>query len=196
MSRRLPGRASPIIVLLPFFIEDYLHATTDWFGFIIAAFGIGALVGYALAGSMKVKGKKRSTLVIIFLFLDVSMFGVLGLMESTYSALIVNFFIGALNGMVNIKIITILQATTGSEIRGRVFGLLGTLAGGLVPIGMGLSGVIADLTGQNIPLIYISCGGISAILTIMVSISRDFRDYLAYEPKEENNNTQEESLNG
>jgi hypothetical protein len=86
--------------------------------------------------------------------------------------------------------------TTPGEIRGRVFGLIGTFAGGLTPIGMGLAGVIADLTGQNIPLIFISCGVLSGLLTLMVAINRDFRAYLAYEPKEENNNTQEESLNG
>ncbi|MEW5924290.1 MAG: MFS transporter, partial [Candidatus Zixiibacteriota bacterium] len=39
---------SPLIVLLPFYIEDHLQLTPDWFGFLIAANGVGALIGYTV----------------------------------------------------------------------------------------------------------------------------------------------------
>lgn len=186
---------SPIGVLLPFFVEDHLKATPDWFGFMLAALGIGSLVGYAVVGSLKLNGRQRSILTIVILFLEVMGFGFLGLASTPVMATIMTFTLGCAGGMVNINIVTIIQLTTPSEIRGRVFGLIGTIAGGLVPIGMGLAGVIADLTGRNIPLIYIACGVISGILTLLVSMSRDFRNYLAYEPVEENmkNNTGEEN---
>lgn len=178
---------SPIGVLLPFFIEDHLKATPDWFGFILASLGVGALVGYALMGSIKLPSKWRGAIIIGILFIDVLGYGIFGLAQSPISALIIIFFVGMLNGMTNINIITTLQLTTPTEYRGRVFGLIGTLAGGLSPIGMGLAGIIADLTGRNIPYIYIACGLISGLLTLLVSLNRDFREYMAFEPVNENN---------
>jgi len=41
------------------------------------------------------------------------------------------------------------------------------------------------LTGQNIPLVYGSCGGIMVVLSILVSMNQEFRGFLAYEPIQE-----------
>jgi len=89
--------------------------------------------------------------------------------------------IGALSGFFHIHIYTLLQIAIPSEMRGRVFGLLITLTGGLTPISMGLSGVIADLVNQNIPLIYAVSGIITLSLTIITSFSRNFRSFLRSE---------------
>jgi len=44
-----------------------------------------------------------------------------------------------------------------------------------------LAGVVADLLDQNIPLLYGTCGGIMAVLSLIVAFNQDFRDFLAYE---------------
>ncbi len=171
----------PIIVLLPFFVEDFLHATPDWFGYMMAALGIGSMVGYLFAGTLRLRGPVRSALVIAAIVTMSILFGLLGLVTSRVVALVVFTLMGIVNGFVNISIGTIMQATTPSEIRGRVFGLLGTLAGGLTPIAMGLSGVVADLLNQNIPLIILLCGGASTLLSLAVAFNAPFRAFLAYE---------------
>ena len=61
--------------------------------------------------------------------------------------------------MINVYLITLLQAATVAELRGRVMGLLGTLSGGLIPLGMALGGVVGDLTGKNVPLIILVTSG-------------------------------------
>lgn len=174
---------SPISVLLPFFIEDHLHASSDWFGYFIAAIGAGAMVGYLAAGASKASGKARTILVLTTLFLDSLAIGALGLVTDKVVALGLGFVIGFLNGIVNIEILTVMQLTTPSEIRGRVFGVLGTIAGGLAPLGMGLAGIIADLANQNIPAIFLACGGITAACSLLVALSREFREFMAYETK-------------
>jgi len=176
---------APFIVLLPFYVEDFLQARPDWYGFLLAGFGVGSMIGYLFAGALKLSGKMRSNIIIFTLVLDSVGFGLLGVILIPIASLILMFLIGALNGFININIVTILQITTPTEMRGRVFGLLGTISAGLMPISMGLTGVVADTVNQNVPLIYIACGGISALLSIVVSLSREFRRFLAYERKEE-----------
>ncbi len=173
---------SPFAVLLPFYIEDFLHATPDWFGYFLAAIGLGAMIGFGLAGVVRFSGKTRTVMVILFLFLDALVIAALGLARAPVTALLLGFLIGLLNSIVNINIITILQVTTPGRIRGRVFGVLGTISGGLVPIGMGLAGVIAGLVNNNIPLILIVSGLMVALCTLLVSFSRNFREFLAFEP--------------
>ena len=76
----------------------------------------------------------------------------------------------------------LIQQTTPDWIRGRVFAVLTTIAGALTPVAMGLTGVIADLLNQNIPLVLIGGGALSAVSCIILAFSRAFREYLAYEP--------------
>jgi MFS family permease len=88
-----------------------------------------------------------------------------------------------MNGYVNVNISTIVQTTTPSDLRGRVFGLLATISAALAPISMGLTGVVADLLGQNIPLIYSACGAIMIVLTLLIALNRAFRSFLVSEPE-------------
>jgi hypothetical protein len=48
-----------------------------------------------------------------------------------------------------VNVPTILQQNTLDWIRGRVFAVLTTTAGGLMPVGMGLTGVTTDLLDRN-----------------------------------------------
>ena len=184
---------APFGVLLPFYVEDFLHCSPDWFGYILALFGVGSLIGYMLAGVLKISGKSRVIVIQTFLFLCGLVLAGLYVCSSRWMALGLFVLFGILSGVVNINIMTILQISTPSKIRGRVFGLLGTLASGLAPISMGLAGVIADMIDQNIPLIYLVSGFLSAAVTVAVSADRHYREFLAYEPPEGENGPGEES---
>ncbi|MEE9168445.1 MAG: MFS transporter [bacterium] len=175
----------PFIVLMPFYVEDFLKALPDWYGYLLAAFGAGSLLGYLAAGAVRFPAKSKSKLLIICPVCSGIGFGALGIITVPVVALIVIFITGVLNGFFNINVVTILQISTPGEIRGRIFGLMNTLAMGLTPISMGLSGVVADLTGQNIPAIYVVCGLVVVLLVIVLSMSREFREFLAFEQKDE-----------
>ena len=175
----------PVIVLLPFYVEDFLHAEADWYGFLAAAYGAGSLVGYLLAGSIKLSGKARGKWMMAFITMQSAGYGLLGLVRDPRIAIAFALIGGATGGFVIVNITTILQITTPGDIRGRVFGLLGTISGGLTPIAMGLAGVVADLVGQNIPLIYGCCGAIMAALSLVTLLNRQVRDFLGYEGENE-----------
>lgn len=177
--------AIPFIVLLPFYVEDFLMARADWYGYLLAAFGFGSLAGYAIAGTIRTSGTVRSAIVILALILMSLCFPVFSILTSASWALLLMIIFGTLNGFLNINIITILQTSVFSEIRGRIFGVLTTITSGLVPLSMVLAGIAADLLNHNIPLIYAICGIITVILSILSASSKNFREFLRSEGKAE-----------
>jgi DHA3 family macrolide efflux protein-like MFS transporter len=173
----------PVVVLLPFYVEDFLKVRIDWYGYLVATFGVGVLMGALSTGLIKLTGKVRGRLMISFGIFNSLIVGSLGFVPDVKVALMLAFLLGALGSFNGINIATILQMSTPSEIRGRAFGLLHTLSGSLAPVGMGLGGFIYDLANRNITLIYAGCGVVMVLLSLLVSTSRKFREFLAYEPQ-------------
>lgn len=172
---------TPILPLLPFYIEDYLKIGAQWYGVFLGMTGIGALFGFAFAGFFKIQSRAKGNIMVIFIIMMSLGYGVLGFVKIPLIALCLAFLGGFMGGYVAVNISVTLQLTTPTEIRGRVMALLTTLMGSLMPIGMGLGGYIGDLLNKNIPLIYASCGATMAALTMMVAFNRDFRDFLAHD---------------
>jgi MFS family permease len=180
LSALLNFFSAPIIVLLPFYIEDTLKVSVDWYGAMLAVYGIGSVIGYGL-GALKLAGRARSRVMIALILVEALGYSLLGWARDPISALALALIGGGVGGLVGILITTLLQITTPGEIRGRVFGFLATIAGSITPIAMGLTGIIADALDQNIPLIYASCGAILFAVSALIASRREFRMFLAFE---------------
>ena len=168
----------PIIILMPFFVEDWLGMTPDWYGFMMASFGVGSLAGFLAAGSIKLTSRTRHRAIITILLAQSVGYGLIGMVREPMLVLVLAFAGGALNGFITVHITTMVQITTPTNIRGRVFGLLATISGGLAPISMGLAGIVADLINQNIPLMYMACGVAMVSLSLIIAFNRDFRHFV------------------
>ena len=110
------------------------------------------------------------------------LYGLLGVVNTPVTVVVIVMSIGAASGFINVNIMTILQITTPTEIRGRVFGLLRMISACLLPIGIGLAGAAASLVGNNIPLIYVFCGVCMGLVALLASVLSGLRRYLAFEP--------------
>ena len=175
----------PGMVLTPFFVEDYLMATSDWYGFIVGGLGLGKVIGFAIAASLKTSGSVRSKLNITAIILLTIFLTLFGFIRIKQLAALNMLMAGIMGGFFNVNLMTILQQTTPDWIRGRVFAVLTTISGGLMPVATGLTGVITDLLNQNVPLVLIVGGALSAVSCIILAFSRAFREYMAYEPPAE-----------
>ncbi|MFC1708008.1 MFS transporter [Planctomycetota bacterium] len=170
---------APIWALLPFYVEDHLGAGVDWYGFLIAVAGIGGVIGFVTAGAVPALGRGRAVPALWYFLIFAVITVALGCAATPMVALVLMFFHGLSMALFNINVITAIQLRTPADTRGRVFALLNTLAGGLMPLGMGLAGVVADLTGQNIPLIFGVCGGVMVVASLVAMANRPLREYLA-----------------
>ena len=175
---------APFGVLLPFFVEDTLGATADWFGYMIAGLALGSIIGSILAGTIKLNPDHKGKFVVASVGFQALCIGGFGYSSSPAIAAMILGLIGLVGGITNVMIISVIQLSTDGEIRGRVFGLLGTISAGLAPISMGLAGVVADALDRNIPLIYAFCGlGVFLVLPFLV-LNKDFHKMMAFVPPE------------
>jgi DHA3 family macrolide efflux protein-like MFS transporter len=169
----------PVIVLFPFFVSLSLGKGAAWYGFLMAAVSLGTVCGFLLVGVLRLKGPAQAWTIILSLLLVPLLYGTLGYLRSPAAALAGSFGVGAAIGVVNVYLITMAQLSAPPELRGRVMGLVTTLSGGLVPIGMALGGFVGDLLDKNIPLIYSLCGALTVIAVLATCLRRDTREYLA-----------------
>ncbi|HKI01707.1 MAG TPA: MFS transporter [Thermoanaerobaculia bacterium] len=170
----------PVVVLFPFFVSLYLGKGAEWYGFLMAAISIGTVCGFLLASTLRLQGSPRAWSIIAGMLIVPTLYGTLALLNSPAAALAGAFGVGVAMGLVNVTLVTMAQSSTPPELRGRVMGLVNTLSGGLIPIGMALGGFVGDLTGKNIPLVYGVCGALTVIVILATCLRGDTREYLAW----------------
>jgi MFS family permease len=170
----------PVTVLFPFYVRLYLHRDAAWFGFLMASISVGAVCGFLLAGALGLRGHARARGILTALIVLPAVFGSLGFLVVPAAALIGAFVCGASVGFINVQFATMTQLSTPPELRGRVMGLLGTMSGGLVPIGMAVGGFAGDLTNKNVPLVSAVCGALAILVVLSTTARRHSREYLAH----------------
>jgi MFS transporter, DHA3 family, macrolide efflux protein len=171
--------AMPGTVLFPFYVSDYLHVGQEWYGYLTAGISVGVVVGFLGAGALRLSGPGRAQGILTALVLYPVVFGSLALWRHPIPALVAVVLGGLTVGFINIYLITMVQASTPADLRGRVLAFLGLLTGGLMPIGMALGGVIGDLTDKNVPLV-MAVSAVLAMLTVtLLCFRRQCREYLA-----------------
>lgn len=170
----------PVTVLFPFYVKIYLGKGSEWYGFLVATVSLGTVSGFLLASVLRLKGPARTWTILGGMLLAPTLYGTLGFLRIPATALVGCFGFGMAMGIVNVNLMTIAQTSTPVELRGRVMGLVTALGGGLIPIGMALGGVLGDLTGKNVPLVYSVCGAITVAIVLITCLRRDTREYLAW----------------
>jgi MFS transporter, DHA3 family, macrolide efflux protein len=168
-----------VFPLLPFFVKLNLHAGAEWYGFVLAAIGGGAIAGFLIAGLVRVTGEARARFLLVVIPLSPTPLLVAGFVHSPGLALPVAFALGFMVGLINVNLTTLLQSSSPPELRGRVMGLWAALANAVAPLGMALGGLAGDLTGKNIPLVFTACGALTVSVIAATLGRRSTRRFLA-----------------
>ncbi len=151
----------------------------EFLGLLGASQGAGTIAGFALAGAIRFPPQYRPHIVGAGIFAISLVILLLGINGVPALSLLLLALFGLHIPFVNVNIITVIQGATPAPMRGRVVGLLGTLALGLIPIARGLSGLLIDAVAQHVPVIYTSVGLISMAFIATAWSNQSFRDFLA-----------------
>ena len=131
---------------------------TYWYLTAVEVIGFGGMILGGILMSLKNNGQSKTRLLSWGLF----SFGAFGMGLSAYFIpyLIMMFFYGIALTVVQTSITTLIQEHTDVSMQGRVFGLLGTMYSGFLPLGMALFGPMADA----FPLSWIMIGSGGALI--------------------------------
>ncbi len=130
------------IGLLPSFVEDELGQPRGRFAYVVAASGVGAIVGSFLAGSLaRAPTIARAARFGIGYAASLLVFG---LTSQFWLAIVVQVVAGTFYFATMTTLQTIVQAVVDDDKRGRVMSLFQIAWAGLVPFGTLAMGIVAD----------------------------------------------------
>jgi MFS family permease len=169
---------APVFVMLPFFAGDTLGAGAGLYGLMIAAFGGGGIAGYVLAARAGADARGRPRVLLSTLVVIAACMTLLAFAPGPVAALLLLAVAGGCNGYFGVRTVSIIQLRTPDEMRGRVFGLLQTLAMGLAPVAMLATGLVADAAGLDARAVFLSCGLALVAVTVAGWGRPSLREYL------------------
>ena len=134
----------PEEVLLPFLLRERIGTDPRWFGFLLAVYGFGGVVGSIVVSSMKLP---RRYLTVMNLVWGVSTlpFVIVGLTDQYWLMLISMFIIGFGFSYGNVIWGTLLQRRVPRHMLGRVSSLDFFVSLALMPLSMALAGPVSEV---------------------------------------------------
>ncbi|MEV4224415.1 MFS transporter [Nonomuraea sp. NPDC049725] len=159
-------------VALPSFAISGLGGGPGTFGTIMAAFGVGSLLG-ALCGVLLLRSRRRA---LVALFLGVGQGAAImcvPLGESLVVASAAMLMAAVLQSVLNVFYMTMLQSQIPGELLGRVMSLLVTCAGLAFPLSTVIAGRAVEAVGA--PLVIVVAGLGVSLAFVAGFFSREYR---------------------
>ena len=171
-------------VVFPYFGKEVLLLEAKQYGNLQAMLPVGFLIGTGLIGYMTKKYRKESLLssgiilqggiaVLLGALALPSVYGSVPLLWLLAAMSAGFLLIGVLNIFINVPFQVTLQETVPDHYRGRVFGLLDSMVQMLVPLSMGLSGVLVD--NFSAASLFAFSGIVVAVLGFAMALSRNIK---------------------
>ena len=154
-----------VSVMMPLYVRDVLHLGPDRLGYIMAASGIGSVIGAVTLVSIprprRLGGMMGAALAVTFAVVALSR--VQAFSFAAASLIVISFGLSLIFGLSN----TIVQERAPSHLRGRVSAVMGLSFFGLMPItGLGVTS-LADVVGMRTALFASALGyGVVALFIL------------------------------
>lgn len=155
----------PFLVGMPLIAKNQLAGAYSY-GFIMSSWGIGALVGYALAGFVFSPKRRPSVYLLSIAAFMGLFFSLFAYAHTTLQFVIFSFLSAVAAGYVVISFITIVQKNTPREMMGRTMGILIFSSIGLNPV----SELIAGQVMGKYPRTIFHISGVLIILVALIPL--------------------------
>lgn len=167
-----------IILILPLF-QRTEGLGAGKYGVAIALLTGGMFAGMAFTSIVKIPYEKRLRIFVISGVIFSIGFSVFPMVNFKYM-LVLLFLAGFFNAIVNTLISATLQLTVPQDMRGKVFSIMNTVCGGLVPIAMAMGGIFAEFIA--IKYIILTCFLLSGMLIIPLGFINKFKHFINFNP--------------
>ena len=164
-----------LFVCLPFYVEDVLSASSDWYGYLLGAMGFGSIVGGIAAGRFRRPGAARGTLQLACVLCINGCMLPLAFVQSPWTALILIALAWGCVGFHQVLLTTLVQKRTPAEMRGRIFSLLTMIRMGMLPIGMAIFGMVIDWQDGQVREVLYWAGAAGLAIGLVAILHPGFR---------------------
>ncbi|MUG92872.1 MFS transporter [Scytonema sp. UIC 10036] len=157
----------PLVVGVAKLVELRFGGSATTYGYIQAAFGVGAFLGVLAASQINSVKTPRMTLVLLAYGLGIGTTG-LGFVQQAWMAYGLIALMGLGGGFVSVIAIGWLQEQTVAEMQGRMMGLLTFTAVALDPFSQAASGFLMDI---NLTLMFVVAGATMLLTAVITPFS-------------------------
>mgnify|MGYP006342483097 CR=1 FL=1 len=168
----------PEEVLLPFITRERIGEDARWFGFLLAAMGVGGVAGSFFVSSRKLPRRYLTAMTAVW-SVSTLPFIVSGLTDQYWLMLVCWFLVGVGFSYGNVIWGTLLQRRVPTHMLGRVSSLDFFVSLAFMPVSMAIAGPLAQVL--PIPVIFIIAGVLPLVFgTIALFAARMPQDELAH----------------
>ena len=160
---------TPAFSLLPLLVKDHFGKEAVDLGKLQALSGVGVILGGILLGVWGGFKKRIVTAMVGLIGIGLGTLA-LGFIPPTGFNLAIAgmIFLGIVQPITNGSLGGLIQASVAPDMQGRVFTLVGSLAGGMAPIGLLIAGPLSDILGIQTWFIF---GGVVCIVMGLVGFA-------------------------
>ncbi|MES9696394.1 MFS transporter [Bacillus sp. JJ927] len=156
------GVGVTMVTNLPY-IKDELSAGYAEYGYFLAGFPLGYVVGSMLVG--KVKYRSRRLLILGGLFVGGLTYISLGLNNSIFIAIVIEVIAGICIAFFNVHNTTICQQAVPNHLIGKVFSVRLFFIRSAMPLGVLLGGILSEMWGVRV--LYFIIGSIICVTSLI-----------------------------
>jgi MFS family permease len=168
----------PEQVLLPFLVGDRISEDPRWFGFLLAVYGIGGVIGSLVVSSRALPRRYLTVMTLVWGVCTIP-FAVIGITDQYWIMLVSMFVIGAGFSYGNVIWGTLLQRRVPRRMLGRVSSLDFFVSLALMPVSMALAGGLSQVL--SLQTIFIAAGILPLFFALIALVAaRMPRDELAH----------------
>jgi MFS family permease len=158
----------PLVVGVAKLVELRFGGSATTYGYMQAAFGVGAFVGVLATSQIKSVQNPGLSLVWLAYGLGVGTAG-LGFVKQQWMAYGLIVLMGLGGGFVGVIAVSWLQEQTGAAMQGRMMGLLTFTSVALDPFSQAISGFLMDI---NLTLMFVAAGATMLLTAAITSFNR------------------------
>ena len=163
----------PLLVGIPVLAHERLPQGAMAFGILMAAFSVGNLVGYLVAGSLpRPSGRTIRAMIIGLLAGFGAVVGSLGFIDQTWLDFGLLLLLGLGNGYLAIIVLTWIQSRVSRNMLGRMMSLITFSSLGLVSISQGISGAVSR---WDLDSLFLIAGGLVLAVTVWTAVHPSLR---------------------